>query len=110
MEEYFDYSGIGEGHDRREPPQRSRKAPVGEFFTWAIRAVIVAICSLAYTEIREAEATLKAMEAEIGATQITIAKMSMQQDFQSKQLDEHARQLDGLWKEIRDGRRQAQQQ
>lgn len=73
---------------------RQRRGPskdaVGEWLTWAVRALIPVICWFAW----EQNQAMQAME-------ITIAKMSMQQDYQTQQLTDHARQLQQLWQQYR---------
>lgn len=86
---------------RPERPPRPRKDQVADWLTWGVRATIIGLCTLAYHEEQLIQATLESTQSTLQVTQITIAKMSAQQDMQTKQLDEHQRQLQGLWQEVR---------
>lgn len=69
---------------------RRRKDVFGDWLTWVIRLMIPVICTLAYRQ-------MLAMDD----LQLTIAKMSVEQDYQTKQLADHQQQLQGLWQQLR---------
>lgn len=87
MTEYYDQGDSGE---YRMLQRRPRKDLWGEWLTWVIRLLIPVICGLAYRQ-------MLAMDD----LQLTIAKMSVQQDYQTKQLADHQQQLQGLWQQMR---------
>lgn len=72
---------------RQRRPSRDQWAVWG---TWLIRAFIPAIAILAWQQNQSMQ-----------ALQITIAKMSMQQDYQTQQLNQHAVQIERIWQELR---------
>lgn len=76
------------------PMLRQRRGPSKDQWeiwgTWLIRAFIPAIAILAWKQNQSMQ-----------ALQITIAKMSMQQDYQTQQLSQHSAQIERLWQELR---------
>lgn len=82
--------------------RRPRKDVVGEWLTWGVRATIIGLCTLAYREEQQIQATLQATQTTLQLTQITIAKMSVTQDAQGQQLNAHSSQIERIWQQTRE--------
>lgn len=77
------------GEYRTVTPHRPKKDVVGDWLTWAVRAVIPFIGYMVWQQL----IAMQAME-------VTIAKVSMAQDFETQQLNDHSRQLQRIWREL----------
>lgn len=86
------------------PHRRGRpsKDQVDSFLSWAVRVVLVGMVTLGYHEAQQLQDAQAQAQTTLNTVNVTIAKISVVQDQQTKQLDQHTQEIQRLWQRGKD--------